>query len=78
MIQDITADFLYLRLHGDTKIYRSGYSDKALRRWAVRIAAWSSGTAKKRDVYCFFDNTDVKLRAPFDAQTLRKKLDRML
>jgi hypothetical protein len=25
-------------------------------------------------VYCFFDNTDVKLRAPFDAQTLRRKL----
>jgi uncharacterized protein YecE (DUF72 family) len=25
-------------------------------------------------VYCFFDNTDVKLRAPFDAQTLAQKL----
>jgi uncharacterized protein YecE (DUF72 family) len=25
-------------------------------------------------VYCFFDNTDVKLRAPFDAQTLMSKL----
>jgi uncharacterized protein YecE (DUF72 family) len=92
MIQDITADFLYMRLHGDTEIYRSGYSDKALRRWAVRIAAWSRGTEpgdarkivpkrvpvkKKRDVYCFFDNTDVKLRAPFDAQTLLKILDRI-
>jgi uncharacterized protein YecE (DUF72 family) len=93
MIQDITADFLYMRLHGDTEIYRSGYSDKALRRWAARIASWSRGTepadarkvvprripvTKKRDVYCFFDNTDVKLRAPFDAQALRKKLDRLL
>jgi uncharacterized protein YecE (DUF72 family) len=93
MIQDITADFLYMRLHGDTEIYRSGYTDRALARWAVRIAAWSRGTEpkdarkvipkrvplkKKRDVYCFFDNTDVKLRAPFDAQTLRKKLERIL
>jgi uncharacterized protein YecE (DUF72 family) len=93
MIQDITADFIYMRLHGDTEIYRSGYGDKALRRWAVRIAAWSRGkepadarkvvpkrvpVRKKRDVYCFFDNTDVKLRAPFDAQTLRKKLDQIL
>jgi uncharacterized protein YecE (DUF72 family) len=58
-----------------------------LQRWAERIAAWSRGTEpsdarkvvpawvpakKNRDVYCFFDNTDVKLRAPFDAQTLRK------
>ncbi|MDB6098793.1 MAG: hypothetical protein JWN58_1496, partial [Gammaproteobacteria bacterium] len=23
---------------------------------------------------CYFDNTDVKLRAPYDAQTLAKKL----
>jgi uncharacterized protein YecE (DUF72 family) len=90
MIQDITADFIYLRLHGDTELYRSAYSDKALQRWAERIAAWSRGTepsdARKvvpkrvpakgtRDVYCFFDNTDVKLRAPFDAQALRKKLE---
>jgi uncharacterized protein YecE (DUF72 family) len=89
MIQDITADFIYMRLHGDREIYRSAYSDKALQRWAVRIAAWSRGTEpsdarkvvptrvpakKNRDVYCFFDNTDVKLRAPFDAQTLGKKL----
>jgi uncharacterized protein YecE (DUF72 family) len=89
MIEDITADFIYMRLHGDKEIYRSAYSDKALQRWAGRIAAWSRGTEpsdarkvvpervppkRNRDVYCFFDNTDVKLRAPFDAQTLRKKL----
>jgi uncharacterized protein YecE (DUF72 family) len=30
---------------------------------------------QQRDVYCFFDNTDVKLRAPVDAQTLMKKLN---
>ena len=89
MIQDVTADFIYMRLHGDKALYRSGYSDKALERWARRIAAWARGTepadasrvagkgAQARgspDVYCFFDNTDVKLRAPFDAQTLMKKL----
>ena len=28
----------------------------------------------ERDIYCFFDNTDVKLRAPIDAQTLMRKL----
>jgi uncharacterized protein YecE (DUF72 family) len=89
MFQDVTADFIYMRLHGDRQLYRSGYSDKALDRWARRIAAWSRGgepaDARKivpqrapmrrpRDVYCFFDNTDVKLRAPFDAQTLMRKL----
>jgi uncharacterized protein YecE (DUF72 family) len=89
MIQDVTADFIYMRLHGDKALYRSGYGGKALDQWARRIAAWARGSepadAKRvggkgasaprmRDVYCFFDNTDVKLRAPFDAQTLIKKL----
>jgi uncharacterized protein YecE (DUF72 family) len=89
MVQDITADFVYMRLHGDKKLYQSGYSDKSLDQWARRIAAWHRGseprdarkissrkprTRKPRDVYCFFDNTDVKLRAPFDAQTLARKL----
>lgn len=89
MTQDITADFVYMRLHGDKELYRSGYSDKSLDRWAKRISAWQKGsepadaekispkkppTRTPRDVYCFFDNTDVKLRAPFDAQTLMRKL----
>jgi uncharacterized protein YecE (DUF72 family) len=89
MAQDITADFVYLRLHGDRKLYQSGYSDRSLDRWAERIAAWHRGSEprdarkisprkpparKPRDVYCFFDNTDVKLRAPFDAQSLARKL----
>jgi uncharacterized protein YecE (DUF72 family) len=90
MMHDITADFVYMRLHGDRELYRSGYSDRALDRWAKRISAWHRGseprdaqkmlkrkppTAKPRDVYCYFDNTDVKLRAPVDAQTLIRKLD---
>jgi uncharacterized protein YecE (DUF72 family) len=91
MTQDITADFVYMRLHGDKELYRSGYCDESLNRWARRIRAWQRGaepadaekiSSKKppsrspRDVYCFFDNTDVKLRAPFDAQTLTQKLQK--
>jgi uncharacterized protein YecE (DUF72 family) len=75
MPQDITADFVYLRLHGDKELYRSGYSDRALDRWAERIKAWHRArSSKPRDVYCYFDNTDVKLRAPVDARTLMRKL----
>jgi uncharacterized protein YecE (DUF72 family) len=89
MTQDITADFVYMRLHGDKELYRSGYSGKSLDRWAKRISAWQKGsepadaekispkkppTQAPRDVFCLFDNTDVKLRAPFDAQTLMGKL----
>ena len=89
MIQDVTANFIYMRLHGDKQLYRSGYSDASLTRWAQRIAVWHRGAEppdarkvvpkrsplkRRRDVYCFFDNTDVKLRAPFDAQSLLRKL----
>jgi uncharacterized protein YecE (DUF72 family) len=89
MPQDVTADFLYIRLHGDKELYRSGYSDQALSRWAQRIRAWHAGSEpedakkvvtaaaparKSRDIYCYFDNTDVKLRAPIDAGSLMRKL----
>lgn len=76
LLSAITADFVYLRLHGDKHLYRSGYSDAALERWAERIRGWhfDPGRGVSRDVYCFFDNTDDKLRAPRDAQTLARKL----
>jgi uncharacterized protein YecE (DUF72 family) len=67
---DVTSDFVYLRLHGDVKIYTSGYSRRALANWARRIRAWD---ADGRDVYVYFDN-DVKVKAPFDALTLMRKL----
>jgi uncharacterized protein YecE (DUF72 family) len=89
MAHDVTADFIYMRLHGDKELYRSGYSDRALSRWAQRIRAWHEGaepedaqkifagkppSSAARDVYCYFDNTDVKLRAPVDARSLMRKL----
>ncbi len=40
---DVTADFLYLRLHGSEELYASGYDDIALDVWAERIAAWAHG-----------------------------------
>ena len=88
MLEDVTADFMYLRLHGDKKLYASGYSARALDRWAGRIADWHEGSepadaakvvdrraaSKERDIFCYFDNTDVKLRAPVDAQALAQRL----
>src|SRR5690606_25373035 len=80
--EDLTADFLYLRPHGDAQLYTSGYSDPALRRWKRRIEAWSTGGEpgdaqlistraargrRSRDLFCYFDN-DVKVRAPYDAR----------
>ncbi len=86
--EDVTSDFVYLRLHGEEELYASGYTEAALDRWAARIRAWSSGGEPQdaqrissagplkrtsRDVYCYFDN-DVKVRAPFDARRLIEKL----
>ncbi len=65
-----TADFVYVRLHGDIQIYTSGYSSRALDRWARRLRSWDR---EGRDVYVYFDN-DVKVRAPFDALNLMSKL----
>jgi uncharacterized protein YecE (DUF72 family) len=67
----VTASFVYVRLHGDIKIYTSGYSERALAAWARRIRAWAKDG---RDVYVYFDN-DVKVRAPFDALNLMRQLD---
>ena len=87
--EDVTADFVYIRLHGEHELYASGYEDDSLARWAERIRSWSEGTqpadarlmsasaappAKSRDVYCYFDN-DIKVRAPFDAKRLMALLD---
>jgi uncharacterized protein YecE (DUF72 family) len=62
---EVTADFVYVRLHGEHELYASGYDDASLARWAARIRAW----AKRGDVVCYFDN-DIKVRAPFDAKRL--------
>jgi uncharacterized protein YecE (DUF72 family) len=67
----VTCDFVYVRLHGDVKIYTSGYSERALAAWARRIRGWAK---EGRDVYVYFDN-DVKVKAPYDALNLMKKLN---
>ena len=86
-LEDVTADFMYLRLHGDKALYASGYTEAALDRWAMRIRKWKGGSQpadarlicagrpskKSRDIFVYFDN-DVKVRAPFDADSLARKL----
>jgi uncharacterized protein YecE (DUF72 family) len=69
-LEDVTADFAYARLHGDTELYASGYGDEALDKWAARVRDWNAGGY---DVYVYFDN-DIKVRAPFDAIGLMTRL----
>ena len=89
-LMDVTADFLYLRLHGSETLYASGYDDAALDDWARRVKGWSEGRepadaervgakapARKRDVFVYFDN-DLKVRAPADARALMRRLGLLL
>ena len=66
-VDEDTADFRYLRLHGDAELYTSGYDDKALDRWAALIKRWD------QDTYVYFDN-DAKGHAPHDAMRLIERL----
>lgn len=70
----LTADFAYCRLHGSEELYASGYDDHALDQWAERVAGWAR---TGRDVFVYFDN-DAKVRAPFDAQGLDRRVRSLL
>jgi len=87
-MEDLTADFVHVRLHGSEVLYASGYGDAEPDRWAERIDAWRHGhqvrdarevskqpapRLRARDVFCYFDN-DVKLHAPYDAARLSGRL----
>ena len=69
-IEEITTDFMYVRLHGHDELYTSGYSDESLDEWASKIKGW---TALGQDVYLYCDN-DAKVRAPYDAMGLMQRL----
>lgn len=88
LFEDITADFIYIRLHGATELYHSRYTTEELERWAAFIRIWAEGgqpdgarlispqpppLLPARDVYCYFDNTD-KLHAPDNALELMQML----
>jgi uncharacterized protein YecE (DUF72 family) len=67
----VTADFVYVRLHGAQELYVSGYTETELASWAAKIRGWLAGG---RDVYTYFDN-DVKVHAPYDAMALARLLN---
>ena len=70
MFDEVTSDLAYVRLHGDTELYASGYSEAALDRWAEKVRGWAGDGL---DVLVYFDN-DAKVHAPFDAMALQERL----
>lgn len=68
----VTTDLVYVRLHGHTRTYESGYAKRTLQRWARRIDQW---LAENREVHVYFDNT-AHGHAPADAAVLQQLLAR--
>ena len=68
--EERTADLMYVRLHGHTELYASGYSSRSLDRWAEKVRGWA---ADGLDVYVYFDN-DSRGHAPHDAVALFDRL----
>ena len=88
LIEEVTTDFVYLRLHGHQHTYTSAYSAIELARWARHIEQYRTGqlandarristlrvpVRKRRDVFVYFDN-DGHAHAPRDALALRSLL----
>jgi uncharacterized protein YecE (DUF72 family) len=73
--EEVTADFVYVRLHGSKQLYVSGYTDDELDEWARKIQAWRRPSEERdgRDVYVYFDN-DAKVHAPHDARRLSERV----
>ena len=63
--EEITSDFIYVRLHGEGKAYKKGYPTKELLKWQEKIESHWRG----RDVFLYF-STDAKEFAPKGAVEL--------
>ena len=51
--KEVTASFVYVRLHGPEGAYQGRYGPKRLGGWMGAFAAWAR---QGKEVYCYFDN----------------------
>jgi uncharacterized protein YecE (DUF72 family) len=61
--EEVTTDFVYVRLHGSQALYASDYTDDELAMWAGQVMRWLESGC---DVYVYFDN-DALVHAPYNA-----------
>jgi uncharacterized protein YecE (DUF72 family) len=72
-LHEVTADFVYVRLHGPgERAYEGSYAEAALRRWATEIEKWE---LTLKAVYVYFDN-DQGGYAPNNALQLKHMVGR--
>ena len=68
LMEPLTSDFVYLRLHGGEVLYGGDYSDTELKRWAERLKEWGE---KGQSAFVYFNN-DAYGFAIKNALTLKK------
>jgi uncharacterized protein YecE (DUF72 family) len=66
-MEEDTADFIYIRLHGSKTLYASEYNEEELLAYGKKIRGWS------KDTYVYFDN-DYKGYAVKNAGELKEIL----
>jgi len=69
---EITANYVYVRLHGPGDKYQGSYTDEVLAEWAAWCKDWSESG---KDVYVYFDN-DQEGFAAFNAIKLQELIGR--
>lgn len=67
---EVTAEFVYIRLHGPDGAYEGSYDEEALAGWARAISSWA---ARGKEVFCYFDNDQAGYAAR-NALTLQEML----
>lgn len=69
--RSVTADFVYVRLHGPDGAYKGKYDDRCLSDWAEAFLSWFN---EGKEVFCYFDN-DEKGYAAQNALRLKDLLE---
>jgi len=67
---EVTADFVYVRLHGTESRYGGSYPRSGLKKWAQRVQRWRKDS---KSIYFYFNN-DPEGHAVKNAKTLKKLL----
>jgi len=69
--EPVTADFVYLRLHGPEKLFGSPYKKEGLQPFAEKIKKWQNNDLM---IYAYFNN-DMNGYAPDDAKILYELIE---
>jgi uncharacterized protein YecE (DUF72 family) len=68
--KEVTADFIYIRLHGPGDAYQGQYETSVLAGWAGAISTWAK---QGKEAFCYFDNDEAGYAAQ-DALRLQEMI----